>query len=371
MSNTRVFDYKEISNIYNSMNQIIGDNSDPSSIAGLLHKIDADYHEVVNGTAGEDALAIYGDLGAQLLLNWENTAGSFPAFVENFSAWSTVVAQSAGDYAEFEEQVKGIKSANPLGWNSNGITAGQVVTSNYTNSMRDEDLDAYAASAYMYDLVGAYYVDTGMESYAKKAAFWNGFGDVLSVVSIVASGCSVVKGLSAATSGGQALLSTGDDAGRLLLESGDEVGGALVPAGTGGGTAGVLDDGLVTVMDDGVTHINTYDILNPDGSYVGTFTNGKINYGKTFMHNASETLGKTGTAIKNGYSAAKTGLSTAGTWVKNNGGTVLKNTAGNLGTSGLIGQATNIGQNIENNSQANRTAEMIARANAHFGNSGN
>ena len=195
MSNTRVFNYQEITSIYNQMNQIIGDSSDPSTIAGLLHKIDEDYHEVVNGPAGEDELALRGDLGMQLLNNWENTAGSFPAFVENFSSWSTLVAQTAGDYSAFEEQVRGIRAANPLGWNTGGIQNGYVASSSYTNSFTDAELDEAAAAVQMYDLVGAYYVDTGMVSYAKKAAFWNGFGDVLSVVSIVASGCSLVKGL--------------------------------------------------------------------------------------------------------------------------------------------------------------------------------
>ena len=242
MSNTRVFDYTEISNIYNSMNQIIGDNSDPSSIAGLLHKIDNDYHEVVNGTAGEDALAIYGDLGAQLLLNWENTAGSFPAFVENFSTWSTVVAQAAGDYANFEQQVKGIRSNNPLGWNSGGIQTGFVASSAYNQSFTDEELDEYAAGVQMYQQVGAYYVDTGMVSYAKKNAFWNGFGDVLSVVSIVASGCSLVKGLglvggAAGTAGGVA--GTADDATRIMVDGTGDI------AGTGLRTAGQSVDDLI------------------------------------------------------------------------------------------------------------------------------
>ena len=75
------------------------------------------------------------------LLNWENTAGSFPAFVENFSTWSTVVAQAAGDYANFEQQVKGIRSNNPLGWNSGGIQTGFVASSAYNQSFTDEELD--------------------------------------------------------------------------------------------------------------------------------------------------------------------------------------------------------------------------------------
>lgn len=31
--------------------------------------------------AGEDLLALYGDLGSQMLLNWENTSATFPLFI--------------------------------------------------------------------------------------------------------------------------------------------------------------------------------------------------------------------------------------------------------------------------------------------------
>ena len=247
MSNTRVFNYQEITSIYDQMNQIIGDSSDPSTIAGLLHKIDEDYHEVVNGPAGEDELALRGDLGMQLLNNWENTAGSFPAFVENFSSWSTLVAQTAGDYSAFEEQVRGIRSNNPLGWNTGGIQNGYVASSSYTNSFTDEQLDEAAAGVQMYNLVGAYYVDTGMVSYAKKQAFWNGFGDVLSVVSIVASGCSLVKGLgivggAGSAAGGAGVIDDGAKAGAGLIDDGAKAGAGLIDDGAKAG-AGLIDDG--------------------------------------------------------------------------------------------------------------------------------
>ena len=58
MGNSRVFEYAEIARIYGEMNTITGDSSDPTSIAGLLHKINEEYTEVVNGTAGEDELAL-------------------------------------------------------------------------------------------------------------------------------------------------------------------------------------------------------------------------------------------------------------------------------------------------------------------------
>ena len=134
-----------------------------------------------------------------MLLNWENTSATFPSFVENFSAWTTAVAQTAGDYSTFESQVKGIRTDNPLGWNSGGITDSYVATSTYANALTHEELDEYAASKAMYDLVGAYYVDTGMESQLKKTTFWSAFGEVMSVVGIVARGMSIVKGLGAPT----------------------------------------------------------------------------------------------------------------------------------------------------------------------------
>ena len=123
MGNSRVFEYAEIARIYGEMNTITGDSSDPTSIAGLLHKINEEYTEVVNGTAGEDELALKGDAASDLKNSWDNTVSDhFTKFVENFGAWSSAVAASAGDYTQFEQAVQGIKSANPLGWNSGGAT---------------------------------------------------------------------------------------------------------------------------------------------------------------------------------------------------------------------------------------------------------
>ena len=566
MSNTRVFNYQEITSIYDQMNQIIGDSSDPSTIAGLLHKIDEDYHEVVNGPAGEDELALRGDLGMQLLNNWENTAGSFPAFVENFSSWSTLVAQTAGDYSAFEEQVRGIRSNNPLGWNTGGIQNGYVASSSYTNSFTDAELDEAAAGVQMYNLVGAYYVDTGMVSYAKKQAFWNGFGDVLSVVSIVASGCSLVKGLGViggaakGASAGAGLIDDGAKAGAGLIDDGAKAGAGLIDDGAKAG-AGLIDDGAkvagqslddlvaggkpianstlyglsdetaaaatdkliskgYTLVDDTwqlPTNINASNsmfaqsvddfILNGQsvpnsalssfpGETVGSATDKLINSGYTLsggtwqapasmvtnsagvaaapsiangsalgdiaddvakgsvddliakgytmgadgaMHAPASALqgapsraatsaiahpiydkapsvvakgtyyaqegiykgvdavkngaSAAGSAIKNGWNTAggaikngwntasgaiKSGAAKAGTyikdagvWVKENGVTVLKETATKAGTSGMIGLATNTGQNIVNNANIRRNAEMVANARAHFENNGN
>lgn len=192
MGNNRVFDYTEIARIYGEMNTITGDSGDPTSIAGLLHKINEEFTEVVNGPAGEDELALKGDAASDLKNSWDNTVGDhFTKFVENFSAWSSAVAQSSGDYSQFEQAVKGIKSANPLGWNSGGATDTASATGFYSTALTEQEITDLAAQAQFYQLTGADYVDTGMVSYAKKKKVWNTVQTVLAVGSIVSSGCTM------------------------------------------------------------------------------------------------------------------------------------------------------------------------------------
>jgi hypothetical protein len=389
-----------------------------------------------------------------------------------------------------------------------------------------------------------------MVSYAKKNAFWNGFGDVLSVVSIVASGCSLVKGLgivggAAGTAGGVA--GTADDATRIMVDgTGDIAGTGLRTAGQsvddliaggkpiansalyglGDDTAAAATDKLIksgytlvddtwqlpasamgaptaansafnsmantvddlvatgkpiansslyslgdegaslatdkliakgyTLVDDtwqlpasasgapslssgsafgkivDDTPVNYIDEAINSGKTMGsdgftaaakfrgapssaetsalagdlsktvskdsiTLVDKGLYYGREGLHQVGTTvkngltaggtavkegisnagsvvkngLSTAGSAVKNGLSAAGTGLKTAGTWVYENGVPVLKETVTNLGTSGVVGQVANVGQNAVNTYQVNRTAEMVARANEHFGNNGN
>lgn len=203
MGNNRVFDYTEIARIYGEMNTITGDSSDPTSIAGLLHKINEEFTEVVNGPAGEDELALKGDAASDLKNSWDNTVSDhFTKFVENFGAWSTAVAASAGDYTQFEQAVKGIKSASPLGWNSGGATDTASATGFYSTAMTDQQIADYAALAQFHQLTGATYVDTGMVSYAKKKKIWNTVQTVLAVGGLVSGGISIYSGaLTAGVSG--------------------------------------------------------------------------------------------------------------------------------------------------------------------------
>ena len=194
MSNSRVFDYTEISNLYNKMNTITGDKSDPTSIAGILEKINLDYTDVVHGVVGENEMAIFGELGQQMLLNWENTSANFPNFVENFSAWSTLVAQAAGDYSQFEQQVKGIQTASPLGWASGGMQDSFITTSVYADALSEQEIAQLAAVSEFHQLTGATYIDTGMVSYLKQQDFWEGVELGLDVLSVV-GGIRTVKAL--------------------------------------------------------------------------------------------------------------------------------------------------------------------------------
>lgn len=207
MSNSRVFDYTEISNLYNQMKTITGDKSDPTSIAGILEQINIDYTDVVHGVVGEDEMAIFGELGQQMLLNWENTSANFPNFVENFDAWSTLVAQAAGDYSQFEQQVQGIRTASPLGWASGGMQDSFITNSVYANALTEQEIADLAAQSQFYQLTGAEYIDTGMVSFLNKSDIWEGIELALDVATIVTAGFSVakyVKGVTSLTTAGNA-----------------------------------------------------------------------------------------------------------------------------------------------------------------------
>lgn len=207
MSNSRVFDYTEISNLYNKMNTITGDKSDPTSIAGILEKINLDYTDVVHGVVGENEMAIFGELGQQMLLNWENTSANFPNFVENFSAWSTLVAQAAGDYSQFEQQVKGIQTSSPLGWASGRMQDSFITTSVYADALSEQEIADLAAQSQFYQLTGATYVDTGMVSFLNKSDIYEGIELALDVATIVTAGFTVpkyIKGIRSLTTAGNA-----------------------------------------------------------------------------------------------------------------------------------------------------------------------
>lgn len=109
----RTFDYDIAKETYQAMQKTT------DLIAEALDKA----NKAVDETVNVEDQAIYGDLGAQLKMDWDNSASCFPTFLNWFGSWSTVVAQSSGNYAEFEEKVKGF---NPDGTAVSADGTGQV-----------------------------------------------------------------------------------------------------------------------------------------------------------------------------------------------------------------------------------------------------
>lgn len=185
----RKFDYNNVSTVYQNMKKITGDASDGESIAGILHKIDEEVHDKVD--VCEEA--IFGDLGKQMLLDWDNTSANFDNFVTNFSNWSTLIAQSAGNYAQFEQDIAGFKQANPLGVTSGGITDAYTNTGYYANSYSSDEIKELEDLAVFYDLTGATYIDTGMVEFAKKNKTYRIANFALNVISIAGFAFSGAK----------------------------------------------------------------------------------------------------------------------------------------------------------------------------------
>jgi len=184
----RKFDYQAISEIYKKMQNITGDKSDPSSIAGILNQIDEDVHDKV----GEVEQAVYGDLGKQLLLDWENTSASFPNFVSNFENWAALIAKSAGSYQEFEQKVNGLKTSNPLGMSAidasgNSMTTNYIDSSyyrQYSNDNIDKFKIDYGNLNELYNITGVDYVVTDSESILRTHKIVSGLmlvGDIASL----------------------------------------------------------------------------------------------------------------------------------------------------------------------------------------------
>lgn len=116
------FKYSDVSTVYNSIKSTAG------TIKTDLDKMNSDYQAVVQVSGG----AIYGALGEQLLLNWDNVSSSFPSFMNNFDSWGAVIAKSFGNYDAMEEQVKGFRAANPHGYSQTLTQRGMQAASGAT-----------------------------------------------------------------------------------------------------------------------------------------------------------------------------------------------------------------------------------------------
>lgn len=177
------FDYNSVSNVYGQMKNI------NENIKTLFNDIDK---EMENKIQVEDE-AVFGELGAQLLLSWDNISGCFPEFVDNFDNWSYLVAAASGDYSQFEQDVQAFKNANPLGVKSGGRQNSFIADSQFANALTQQELDDYASQAQFYQLTGATYIDTGMVSYLKKQDIMEGIGLALDFATIVGGTVSVCR----------------------------------------------------------------------------------------------------------------------------------------------------------------------------------
>lgn len=186
---TRTFDYAAVSSFYQEMNSINAD------IADILTKIDKEVKDKVD--VSEEA--IFGDLGKQMLLDWDNTSANFDNFVNKFNNWSTLVTQAAGDYSQFESDISGFKQLNPLGVTSGGITDAYTNTGfyrQYTEDNYSEYVTALSAlkSLNNVDLSGIFYGTTDSQAILTKHKIVSGImlgGDILagSLIALKAAGC--------------------------------------------------------------------------------------------------------------------------------------------------------------------------------------
>jgi len=159
MPQTRKFDYEQMKKIHDNMGKVY------ERISETFTKLNADMDELCQ----VEREAIYGDLGEQLQLDWDNTSSDFPNFLQNFDNWGQVVASVSGNFATFEQEVKGLKELhNGLGLTAReGMTEAYVNTgalSNYTVAHIEEYTQAVAAA----NTKGLYNIDLSNIQYASS-----------------------------------------------------------------------------------------------------------------------------------------------------------------------------------------------------------
>ncbi len=120
MAETRKFDYEQMKAIHDKMQDI------NERISDTFTKLNNDMDELCQ----VEREAIYGDLGEQLQLDWDNTSSDFPNFLQNFDNWGQVVASVSGNFATFEQEVQGLKELH----NGLGLTAREGATEAYVNT---------------------------------------------------------------------------------------------------------------------------------------------------------------------------------------------------------------------------------------------
>ncbi len=200
----RKFDYQQVGDIYQSMLKTIGSAGDGESIAGILDSLNKEMDARVNV---EDE-AIFGSLGAQLSLDWDNASSNFPGFVSKFSNWATLIAQSGANYSEFENDIKGFKKEDEgtyLGAASGGIHENYVATSTY-NQYQAQNMESYLNSLdnvrELNQLTGATYLTTDSEGILKRHQIFAtavGIADIAAVIWTGMAAYGIAGGTAAGT----------------------------------------------------------------------------------------------------------------------------------------------------------------------------
>lgn len=196
----RKFDYENVKSIYEKINRTIGSEGDSGSdtIIGILNSIDKTYKDMVN----VKDKAVLGDLGRQLLLDWENTSSDFPNFIANFQNWSALVAQAGGDYQAFEDSVNTIKSTYTYGLTGVDPVTGQPITNGYVNTGVYSYYDSETVKSIIdemsldfFEMEGTEYVDTGAVRAEKTREIFAWVALVGNSVSIIADGVTIVSSI--------------------------------------------------------------------------------------------------------------------------------------------------------------------------------
>ncbi len=220
----RKFDYQRISEIYKNMQQIVGNSTDADSIAGVLNT--ANKH--VNENIDVRDMALYGDLGKQLLLDWENTSANFNNYIDKFYEWCELIAAAGGQYNEFEQKVAGFKEVNPFGVAGVGLNANYIDSSDYAD-MDGKYFDELKNSLMpLFAETGATYIDTGAVENEKNRKIWawvdwgvSAAGVVLDAVGIGLAAKAAATGAKAATTAISTVVR--DSADDVIVNSADDV----------------------------------------------------------------------------------------------------------------------------------------------------
>lgn len=335
----RKFDYANVSNIYKEMQAITGDSSNPNSIAGILNEINK---EVENKVEVMDE-AVYGDLGKQLKLDWNNTSSSFNDFINNFNNWSTLIAQSAGKYAEFEKRVNGLKTTNPLGMTSGGVQSAYTNTGNYAIYTQDVyDYLSSLSSGELYSFTGAQYIDTNRVELEEKRKIMAGVNFGLQGVATVLSVIGGVGIVSAEVQAGKTILGgAGKAATNAALPATSSASATSQPALNSGNKLALPENSSASIASKSSSQWVTIDKA------------GNVNYGPGVTNMADSAVGTAGKSAVTGVGEIELQATTVG-------GKTVYSAASPKATA--FGKVTGAVKNVGNNVANSRFGQAVANS---------